>query len=171
MNEHSKNYVAERKEDMRMWFELMNGLYLNFSSIIISLSVAAIGFAAFHLLENGYDSEKYKTFLDHIPLFCLLGGGLILLVSCFFGLTHLRKNLEFVKCTADDFAIRYMEAVTNHHQKNTDSHTDEEKNTSKCESPKSDWWHWQMDLFYAGMILLVLWVGFDFFTSSSEGSP
>ncbi len=162
-------HIEKMEENMKMWFRMKHGLYLNISSTMISLSVAAIGFAAVYLLENEYHSGKYKTIWDYSSLVCLLIGGLLLIVSCVCGFVHLLKNLEFFKRIEGYFITRFTKAITMLYQKNTDTQTDEEENTEKFEPPKPHWWHGQVFSFSSGMILLIAWVVIDFSTPDPKG--
>ncbi len=163
--EKTKEHMDDMKKVMNEWYKMMHDLYLMISSVLITLSVAAIGFVASYILEDGYHSNKYDTCFACISLFCASIGGLLLIFSCACGLTHLRKNLIFIQCNAEHFAECYMKATKMHYQESTETHIDTADKTYECKSPCPFWWNAQICLFGCGIILLVAWIVFDFLTT------
>ena len=166
---------------MNKWGDKMHDLYLKVSPLLITLSVAAIGFAASYILDGRYHSGNYQTALGYIVLFCLFVGVCLLIVSCGCGLLHLLNSLQFVQCTMRYFAERYIVAAKRYKvvakrykvvakrykvavdiQYPTDTHTNEEKNTRECKNPPSWPWHLQIWSFLVGIFLLICWVMLDF---------
>ncbi len=143
-----KEYRRDMEKYMNRWYGLMHPLYLKLSSVLISLSVATIGFAVSYLLEDGYHSGKYETCLALSGLLFQVLGLLSLLFSGFCGLTHLVNNLTFIQCNAEYFAARFV---------------GEEEKASECESSKLNWWSWQINSFGFGIVFLIVWVAIDFF--------
>ncbi len=154
-----KECMQDSEKRMNMWFGMMHDLYLKLSSILLSLSVVAIGFALSYLLENEYHSGKYETCVAKVTLGFLFFGLFLLLASCFCGIMHLYKNLAFVQCNANHFAARYTEDATIYYQGTVGTHTGQEE---KCTSPSPLWWYGQLCLFSFGVAMLVAWGAIDF---------
>ena len=160
-----KEYMNHMEEIMNRWHSMMHDLYMKISALLFTLSVAAIGFSASHILDDRYHSGKYETNLACIALICLVVGIFLLIGSCWYGFKHLRNNLQFIQCTTEDFAERYKVAADMYYKYPADTHTNEEKKTSECKYPPSWPWHLQIRLFFWGITLLICWVGFDFFVT------
>lgn len=157
-----KEYMKDMEKLMNMWFNKMHDIYLMLSSVLLTLSVAAIGFAASYILENGYHSYKYETSIAYVSLGCLFTGVLFLIISCACGLTHMLENLGFLQCTAEFFAKRYREATRMYYQKTIETNTEEENKMDKCQNPGSHWWYGQIASFGCGIFCLIAWVIIDY---------
>lgn len=167
MNDDTKlaeRYVSDTKEAMNLWGNKMHDLYLKITFLLITLSVAAIGFAASHMLEYGYHSGRYETTWAcvSLALLCLCAGVILLIYSCFCGLVHLWKNLGFFQENVEFFARHNKIANAKFHGEETDINPEENPTDGNDENP-GKWWTRQIKWFGFGMLSLVFWVAFDFF--------
>ena len=163
----SKEYMDHMERLMNRWYDIRHDLYMKVCPLLITLSVAAIGFAASYILDGRYHSERYENTLGYIVLFCLFAGGFLLIVSCGCGLRHLLNSLQFVQCIAEFFSELYKVAAKKYYRDPADKRTIEENNTSEWKEPPSWPWYWQIWSFFGGIILLIFWVALDFFLSGN----
>ena len=96
---------------MDWWTSMMHDLYLKFSSLLITLSVTAIGFAASYILDDGYHSGKYETALAYMVLIWFFVGVCLLLVSCGCGLWHLQITFQLIQRAVEYFTKNHGVAI------------------------------------------------------------
>ena len=149
----SKDDINEAEGLMNRYTDMMHDLYLKFSHLLITLSVAAIGFAASYILGDGYHSGKYETILAYTALICLSVGCLLLIVSCLCGLWHLRITFQLIQRAAEYFAKNHGVAIGIDCQTPTDVPTAVREYEKKNKYISWLWWL-QTWLFFGGIILI-----------------
>ncbi len=160
----AKEYMDSMERVMNMWFNMMHGLYLKISTILMSFALVVIGYLLSYLLDNEHHVGKYETHIGIVALIFLFGslGSLMASVAC--GFTHLCKNLAFVQCTANLFAVRHTDATEMYHKILNKEPVEQKKCTNECEEPSPKWWRWQFFTFGFGAGSLIIAVVIDFFT-------